>query len=94
MIAYDPDLFDAQLAVERSGHAFFDKDELAELLGITPVSLGAMRARGRVPAPHHYLNPDGSRSESVGGHRRAIWTTEQAARILLVGIHGRQRADA
>lgn len=80
---YNADTFDAELAVERSGHAFFDKDELADLLGLSVHSLGAQRARGKIPAPDHYLEPDGRRSTVSGGHRRAVWTPEQATQILV-----------
>lgn len=89
---WDPDLFDAELTVERTGHGSFDKDELADLLGLSAGSLNTMRLRGHVPAPDHYLNPDGSTCDVPGGHRRAIWTTRQAARMLL-RADGRRRKE-
>ena len=76
------DLFDAELAVERSGHAFFDKADLAELLGISAKSVSVLRVRGKIPAPDHYREPDGRRSGVSGGRRRAVWTPAQAARLL------------
>jgi hypothetical protein len=83
VIAYDPDVFDAELAVERSGHAHFDKDQLAELLGLSSGSMNQLRLRGHVPLPDHYLGPDGRRCDAPGGHRRAIWTIEQATSLLV-----------
>lgn len=81
-VTYDPDLFDAGLAVERSPCAVFDKVALAELLGIAPTSLGTLIARGKIPAPDHYQDPDGGYSGGPGAHRRAVWTPEQAAQVL------------
>jgi hypothetical protein len=68
---YDADAFDAELAVERTGHAFFDRDLLAEITGLSPRSFSRMQLRGTIPAPDHY-----------GHNGRAIWTPEQVVQIL------------
>jgi hypothetical protein len=81
-VTFDDDTFDAELAVERSGHAFFDKVDLADLLGIQASSISPLRARGKIPAPDHYQEPDGRCNDACGGHRRAIWTAEQAMNVL------------
>lgn len=82
MDGYDSDVFDAEVVVERSGCAFFDKDDLSALLGLSPRSLSVIRARDKIPAPDHYRDPDGNTKAVPGGHRRAIWTREQVVQIL------------
>jgi hypothetical protein len=73
---YDPDLFDAQVIVERTGHSEFTKYELAALLGLRPATINTMLKRRRIPLPHH------TRPTTHYGHAN-VWTPEQAAWMLV-----------
>ena len=79
-MTYDDLRFDAEIIVERHGCARFDREALAEFLGVHPDSVFRMIKAGGIPAPHHYEETnwsDGKRNEI------AIWTPEQVVEMLV-----------
>lgn len=75
-MAYDPDLFDAELMVERWGGGPFDTGALSEFLGVSRMAIYRMLCRGRIPRPAWV-------EEADHGGTKNYWTTEQVARIVL-----------
>ena len=83
-VLFDDDVFDAQMKVEHAGHAFFDKETLAEFFGISRHSLSKWRQRGKIPPPHHYQEDHGDWDvPNPGLIRRAVWTNDQVVEMLL-----------
>ena len=80
MIVYDADLYDAEIQVERTGRACFDKVALASVLGISVKSVNKLKTRGKIPDPDHY--EDIVVERGLNGGKRAIWTNAQVAQIL------------
>jgi hypothetical protein len=74
-VAFDDDLFDAQVIVERFGRARFNKFDLAELLGLAPNSVWKAVKRGRIPEAHHY-------EWVTEYYPEAVWTFDQVVEIV------------
>lgn len=75
-VEFDSDLFDAEILVERSGHAYFTKEDLAELIGMSVQSIWRMVATGTLPPAAWYEDAPGK------GRLRAHWSCAQAAEAL------------
>lgn len=75
---WDSDAFDIEVMAGRLGAKEYDRENLAAELGIKPTTVWQYVNRGKLPHPHHYDTVDRRH-----GNRRAVWTAEQVAEILL-----------
>ena len=73
---YDPDLFDAELIVERYGYARFGMTELAQFLGISRMSVNRRLYAGAIPRPAIIETPE-------WGGTKCFWTPAQVAEMVL-----------
>lgn len=73
--AFDDDLFDAMIRVERAGCARFRVEDLAPLLQISPRSVAHFIKRGVLDAPSYELTPE--------NNDFPVWSPEQVARAML-----------
>lgn len=75
--AFDDDLFDAEVTLDRTGVTTFDRFGVARVLNIADRSIWRRINSGRIPGPDHY-EPKGSVTEG-------IWTREQVIHMIAEG---------
>lgn len=76
--AWDTELFDCEIVVERTGVGEFDRDTFAAVLGIDPRSISKLMSRGIVPKPYR------TEEHPRHGFPTNIWTPAQVAATMLL----------
>lgn len=88
--AYDPDRFDCEILIERSGHTSFTAQVVAELVGCSYNTVRKRLSQGKYPRPAIF---DACDKGFVGGGHLGVtseakchlWSREQVIDMMIMG---------